>query len=146
MERELISKRQIKWLVLMTVLFLVSLGIFSQSSSLFKSNPEVSYSEIKVETISSERAAKEGKVEMAVEEWNERLEKLKAEIRASTILSKRRSRLKKIYRELVADRRLLKKDLLDLRRASDSQWEHLADHLEAELDLMNQKFNGRLAE
>jgi hypothetical protein len=49
MERELISKRQIKWLVLMTVLFLVSLGVFSQSSSLFKSNPEVSYSEIKVE-------------------------------------------------------------------------------------------------
>jgi hypothetical protein len=146
MERELISKRQIKWLIGMTLLFLVSLGIVSQSSSLLNSKSQPSLSEIRVDTITTQRAGKEREMEMAVEAWREKLEKLKGEIRASKFLSKRRSHLKKLYRELVADRRILNKDLLDLRKSPQAQWEHMADHLEADLEMMNQKLNSRLAE
>lgn len=136
--------RKLGWWLAMVSLFLVSLVVLSQRENLkngsgvvFPAVPEV---DLKVDEA---RIAREKKIEMALESWREKLELLKGEIKSSRVLSSRRSYLKKLLRELKADERLVKKELRDLRMASEQEWEHLADHVDADLAKMQESYEGR---
>ena len=128
----------------MVSLFLVSLVVVSQrenlkngSGTVFPAVPEVALK------IDQARIAREQKIEMALESWREKLELLKSEIKSSRLVSDRRSYLKKLFRELKADERLIKKELKDLRLAPEKEWEHLADHIDADLAEMQESFDKR---
>ena len=107
------------------------------SGTVFPAVPEV---DLKMDQA---RIAREQKIEMALESWREKLELLKSEIKSSRLVSDRRSYLKKLFRELKADERLIKKELRDLRLAPEKEWEHLADHIDADLAEMQESFDKR---
>jgi hypothetical protein len=134
------------WLGGLAILLLVSLAVISQRQPERFSSVVLSAENTPGVVGNAQRLAREKKIEDEVTSWKVNLDQLKAEIRRTKLFSKRRSVLKRIHRELIADQKLAKKELRDLQKATESQWEHAADHVEANLEKMKATFQSRLAE
>ena len=135
-------RKRVKWFFVMGGLFLLSLAVVTGKVSHLESERSVD-EPVQETPIDSTRIEREKKLAEEIESWRTKFEVLKAEIHTSRLLSTRRSYLRKVFRELRADHQLVRKELRDLRLAGDSDWEHLADHLEADLDRMEQIFVAR---
>lgn len=124
--------QRVKWWGIMIALFTVSVWVVS------KNNSEVTFQDAtlpseSVDQSSLERIEREKLIEQKIEQLDESLEKLKGDLRKSPILSSKRKKMRDLQRELHSERRIIRQELQDLRRASPENWEHFADHLEAEL-------------
>lgn len=124
--------QRVKWWGIMISLFTLSVWVVS------KNNSEVAFQEVtlpseSVEQSSLDRIKREKLIEQKIEQLDESLEKLKEDLRKSPILSSKRKKMRALQRELHSERRMIREELQELRRASPENWEHFADHLEAEL-------------
>lgn len=123
---------KVKWLGVMIGLFTLSVWVVTKKNS--NALNEVENPPVEVQHLESQvRMDRERKIEDEVEKLEIKLEKLKVELRESRVLSQRRRELRELQRELHTQRRVIRRQLHELRIAPEKDWEHLADHIEAEL-------------
>lgn len=140
MQLETSSLKKVRWLGAMIGLFMVSFFVVSQNNSTPESEPLNSLESPLIE-LTPERIERERKIELAIETMDQNLERLKTKVRESHVFTHQRKELRKLQRSLMADRRIIRQELRELRKASNTDWEHLADHLEADLQRSMQAFH-----
>jgi hypothetical protein len=124
---------RIQWLGLMIALFSLSIWVVTQKNSV--GNNQVGFTQQEAQNYDPQlRIDRERKIEVDIEELDRKFENVKTELRHSPVLSKRRRELRSLQRALHAQRRLIRQQLHELRRASSQDWEHLADHLDSEIE------------
>ena len=123
---------RIQWLGVMIALFSLSIWVVTQKNSV--GNNQVGFTQQAQNYDPQLRIDRERKIEVDIEELDSKFENVKTELRHSPVLSKRRRELRSLQRALHAQRRLIRQQLHELRRASSQGWEHLADHLDSEIE------------
>ena len=131
--------KRLQWLGILTALFILSVWVVTKKNPATTNQSQPNPNPINPQVPDYQaRIDRERKIEGEIEKLDIKIEKIKTLIRAILALSHKRRELRDLQRELYAERRVIRQQLFELRKASEENWEHLADHLEAELEKANE--------
>ena len=85
-------------------------------------------------------------VRSGLQEWDKRVTQLKSGLKSTKFFSRRHRELKRAARHLESDVKSLRDDLAHLGMAQEKKWDHIRDHIDAELSDMKSTYDKVMAE